>query len=112
MTEERKKAGKINAFSVPQERALFTEKFSLDISKGCSFVLCLPIDYLEIISQLQGFLLLCVSEAVSLVEKLHLRHNSVFSNTVLSDFLFVFFDDLAVGRALLSHVSWQYRFCS
>lgn len=33
MTEERKKAGKINAFSVPQERALFTEKFSLDILK-------------------------------------------------------------------------------
>lgn len=41
---------KINAFSIPQERALFTEKFSLDISKGCSFVLCLLIDYFEIIS--------------------------------------------------------------
>lgn len=112
MTEERKKGRKDKCFFCSTRKGTLYREIFFRYSKGCSFVLCLPIDYLEIISQLQGFLLLCVSEAVSLVEKLHLRHNSVFSNTVLSDFLFVFFYDLAVGRALLSHVSWQYRFCS
>uniref|UniRef100_A0A8C9FL17 Protein bicaudal C homolog 1 KH-like domain-containing protein n=1 Tax=Pavo cristatus TaxID=9049 RepID=A0A8C9FL17_PAVCR len=69
------------------------------ISKDALLYFAFLLIILRLFSNCKGFCFCVLSEAVSLVEKLHSGHNSVFSNSVLSDFLFVFLNDLAVGRA-------------